>query len=125
MSVSRRAHRPTDQSRGQVSALASFGVPQNDIAAYIDVDPKTLRKHYRRELDTAETRANAAVAKRLYEQATGDSVPAAIFWLKARAGWREKTDVNHVSEDGSMTPKGRSLDDFYRDASVPAKPGPG
>lgn len=103
--MSRKAHSPTDQTRSQVSALASFGVPQDDIAAYIDIDPKTLRKHYRRELDTAETRANAAVAKRLYEQATGDSVPAAIFWLKARAGWREKVELDHTSSDGSMAPK--------------------
>lgn len=117
--MSRKAHNPNEQTRGQVAALASFGVPQDDIAAYIDIDPKTLRKHYRRELDTAETRANAAVAKRLYEQATGDSVPAAIFWLKARAGWRETQQVDHTSSDGSMTPKGRSLDDFYVD--VPAK----
>jgi hypothetical protein len=33
-----------------------------------------------------------------------------IFWMKTQAGWREKQDVNHVSEDGSMTPKGISED---------------
>ena len=27
------------------------------------------------------------------------------FWLKTRARWRETSDVNHVSEDGSMSPK--------------------
>ena len=38
---------------------------------------------------------------------------AAIFWLKNRQGnkWRDKQDVNHSSEDGSMSPKG--LNDFY------------
>ena len=32
---------------------------------------------------------------------------AAIFWLKNRQKdkWREKQDVNHTSDDGSMTPK--------------------
>ncbi|MEG5642276.1 terminase [Enterobacter asburiae] len=38
---------------------------------------------------------------------------AAIFWLKNRQGkkWRDKQDINHLSEDGSMTPRG--LNDFY------------
>ena len=35
------------------------------------------------------------------------------------AGLAEKTD--HVSSDGSMTPKGRTLDDFYKEPDVPAK----
>jgi len=34
-------------------------------------------------------------------------------------GLAEKTD--HVSSDGSMTPKGRTLDDFYKEPDVPAK----
>lgn len=102
--MSRKPHEPTQKTRAEVSALASFGVPQEDIATYIEIDSKTLRKYYRRELDTAVTRANAAVAKRLYEQATGDSVPAAIFWMKARAGWRESQDINHTSSDRSMSP---------------------
>lgn len=34
-------------------------------------------------------------------------VTAMIFWLKNRQKdkWREKQDVNHISDDGSMTPK--------------------
>ncbi|MDU9141234.1 terminase [Klebsiella aerogenes] len=34
-------------------------------------------------------------------------VTAMIFWLKNRQKdkWREKQDVNHTSDDGSMTPK--------------------
>ena len=27
------------------------------------------------------------------------------FWLKTRARWRETSDVNLTSEDGSMSPK--------------------
>lgn len=42
---------------------------------------------------------------------------------KAAGLYVEKVDLS--SKDGSMSPKGRSLDDFYRDISVPAKPGPG
>ena len=59
--------------------------------------PKTLRKHYRGELDHGHVKANAKVAENLYRKATGDgreAVIAAIFWLKTRAGWKE----THVTE---------------------------
>lgn len=101
----RPAHKPTDVTRAEVLALSSYGTPQEQIAAYIGIDKKTLEKWYRRELDTATTRANAAVARSLYQQAVnGGNVTAMIFWLKTRARWR---DVNHVdisSEDGTMIP---------------------
>lgn len=72
--------------------MAAYGIPQPDIAAVVGCDDKTLRKHFRQELDTAATQANARVAGALFKKATGDgpsSVTAAIFWLKARAGWQE------------------------------------
>ena len=107
-------HEPTDRTRAEVSALYSFGIPQDDIARYIGVDAKTLRKHYRDELDNSVTRANAAVGRFLYQNASGstlkdgatysDCVRAAMFWAKTRMGWRETQDLNHKSEDGSMSP---------------------
>ena len=90
------AHVPTDKTRAEVSALTSFGITQDEISTYLDIDLKTLRKHYRRELDTGTTRANAAMAKRLFDAGVKDgSVPAMIFWLKTRARWRETDDSNN------------------------------
>lgn len=40
-------HKPTESSRAQVEALAGYGVRHDEIALYIGIDPKTLRKHYR------------------------------------------------------------------------------
>lgn len=77
--------------------MAGFGVPEIDIGAVIGIDPKTLRKHYRAELDQGHVKANMRVAENLYRKATGEgreAVIAAIFWLKTRAGWRE----THVQE---------------------------
>jgi hypothetical protein len=45
--MSRVAHEPTAETIAQVEALAGYGVRQDEIAVYLDVDPKTLRKHYR------------------------------------------------------------------------------
>jgi hypothetical protein len=84
--------------RRQVEAMASYGVPEADIAGVIGIDPKTLRKHYRAELDHGHVKANMRVAENLYRKATGEgreAVVAAIFWLKTRAGWRE-TNVHEI-----------------------------
>lgn len=87
---------PTDEQRRTVKALSGFGVPQPDIALHLGVDPKTLRKHFREELDRGSIEATAKVAQSLFNMATqGNNVAAAIFWMKARAGWREKQDLEH------------------------------
>ena len=90
--MGRRAHRPDPAQRRQVEAMAAYGVPEVDVARVLAIDPKTLRKHYREELDTGHVKANSRVAESLYRKALGDgsqSVTAAIFWLKTRAGWKE------------------------------------
>jgi DNA-binding XRE family transcriptional regulator len=90
----RPPHEPSEASRRQVRALAAYGIPQDEIARVIGVSKPTLEKHYRPELDRAETEANAKVAESLFRKATGDgarAVTAAIFWLKTRARWKEPT----------------------------------
>ena len=69
--------------------MAAYGIPEIDIAAVLGVDPKTLRKHYRDELDLGATKANAQIASYLFNAAKNGNVTAQIFWLKTRARWRE------------------------------------
>jgi hypothetical protein len=48
-------------------------------------------------------KANTKVAESLFRKATGDgpqSVAAAIFWLKTRAGWMETTVHEHGGAEG-------------------------
>ena len=90
--MGRRAHRPDPASQRQVEAMAGYGIPEADIATVLEFDPKTLRKHYRKQLDKGHIKATAKVAENLYRRATGEgrgAVTAAIFWLKTRAGWKE------------------------------------
>jgi hypothetical protein len=96
--MARPAHQPDEVQRRQVEALAGYGVPEAEIAALIGVDAKTLRKHYRHELDHGHSKANAKVAENLYHMALGqgrEAVTAAIFWLKARARWKEVSVHEH------------------------------
>jgi hypothetical protein len=88
---------PTEEQRRTVRAMSGLGIPQDDIATFLEIDKKTLRKHFREELDRGSIEATTKVAQSLFRMATdGGSVAAAIFWMKARAGWREK-------HDGSMS----------------------
>jgi hypothetical protein len=85
---------PTDEQRRTVKAMSGFGVPQPDIAVHLGVDPKILRKHFREELDRGSIEATTKVAQSLFNMATqGNNVAAAIFWMKAQAGWREKQEI--------------------------------
>jgi len=99
-----RTHYPTDAQRQLVALHTTMGTTQDVLADILGIDKKTLRKHYREELDQSTAKANAQIGGALFNKAKGGDTTAMIFWMKTRAGWREKQDVNHVSEDGSMTP---------------------
>ena len=98
-------HKPTQATRNQVSTMVMAGITQIIISDVLDIDVKTLRKHYRKELDTAKAKVITTVANKLYEQCvTAGNVSAMIFFLKTQGGWRETNQIDHTSSDGSMTP---------------------
>lgn len=93
---------PTDEQRRQVEAMVGYGMPEGQIALLIlnpqtnrPIDEKTLRRHFRSEIDRGQVKANAAVAQSLFRLATGGNVTAAIFWAKTRMGWKETTVLEH------------------------------
>ena len=113
-------HEPTPEQRHIVQLHATIGTPQEDIAKVIGIDPKTLRLHYRDELDSAHVKANAKVGQFLFQNASGatlangathsDCVRAAMFWAKTRMGWCETQKLDHTSSDGSMSPHEKWLE---------------
>jgi hypothetical protein len=93
-------HQPTAQDRTKVKAMSAYGIPQEQIARVFNIDSKTLRLHYRNELDLGVIEANAAVARTLWQQAVDGNITAAIWWTKSRMGWREKQEIEY---SGSIT----------------------
>lgn len=86
-------HEPTAGDRTRVKTMAGMGLTQDEICAIVGISKPTLHKYYREELDAGAAEANAAVAQSLFKQATNKEKPnvaAAIFWMKARAGWRDQ-----------------------------------
>jgi hypothetical protein len=80
---------PTPEQRVQVKSLAAFGISHERISKYLTIAPKTLRKHFRRELDCGATEADVKVAQALFKLAIEGNVLACIFWTKHRT-WREQ-----------------------------------
>lgn len=65
-----------------------------------------------RMLSKVEGQGNIVVAAALMEQAAKETGGA----------FTNKQKVDHTSSDGTMSPKGKSLDDFYGPADVPTEP---
>ena len=87
--IGRPPHVPTNQTRRLVEMMSGCGIPQMQIALSVGISDETLRKYYRQELDLGAIVANAKVAETLFRQATEEgNTAAAIWWTKARMGWR-------------------------------------
>ena len=95
--------KPTDQDRRLVEKMGAVGVPHESIALVIrdGIDDKTLRKHFRRELDTAKVKANAKIGGKLFSMAMAGNVTALIFWAKTRMGWKE-TNIIEGNPDAPL-----------------------
>lgn len=85
----RPPHAPSQAERQLVQLHSTIGTTQETIAKIIGIDLKTLRKHYRAELDLATAQANAAIGGALFNKAKGGDTTAMIFWMKTRARWSE------------------------------------
>jgi hypothetical protein len=112
----RPAFVPTDKQRGQVEAMVRYGISQAETAKALGIDGKTLAKHFRPEIQTGATKANAQVGEFIYSTIIGLPIPGrtlvtderaratlAVFWAKTRMQWRETSVVEHkdVDEDAN------------------------
>lgn len=93
---------PTTEQRKLVKTFAALGISHDEIAKNVGLrSVKTLRRHFRQELDQGLTEAKARVSQTFFKMATSGQCPAAtIFWLKVRAGWRE----GQASDQRPQTP---------------------
>ncbi len=73
-------------------SMSGWGVPQADIALLLGISQPTMIKHLRAELDQGLAKANAKIGQTMFQMATTPGPHQgrmAIFWAKARMGWRE------------------------------------
>lgn len=100
----RPPYEPTERDRQTVEIMVAAGIERPNIALCVGISEPTLRKHFRRELDTASVRANTRVAAALFKKATSDDHPgavtAAIWWTKCRNRWAEVVKNEHTGANG-------------------------
>jgi hypothetical protein len=81
----RPSFKVTDEQQRMVKTMAALGTRHEDIAAILDITPKTLRKHFRVELTRGAIEANAKVGQTLFSMATsGRNIAATIYWERTR-----------------------------------------
>ena len=106
MAGGRPEYEPTEADRNTVRSMASQGVPHETIALCLGkdgIDAKTMRKHFRRELDTAAAITNANIGTNVYNAAMRGEAWACCFWLKCRAGWKDSAGRGSDRNGGGKT----------------------
>ena len=94
-------HIPTDDQRRLVESTSGLGLPHEQIAMLVEIDDKTLRKHYRKELDLGKAKANSQIAKTLYQKAVAGDTTSLIWWTKAQMRWSETVKQELTGADGA------------------------
>ena len=113
----RPQYEPTEADRNTVRSMAACGMTQEAIARCIGtdgVDPKTLRVHFRNELNTAMDKANARIGQVAFQKATEGEAWAVCFWLKTRAGWKETQVTEHTGPDGKPLLDVAAVEAFFQ-----------
>ena len=94
-------HKPTDENRKLVESTSGLGLPHEQIAILVGIDDKTLRKHYRHELDVGKAKANGQIAKTLFSKAMSGDTTSLIWWTKAQLRWSETVKNEVTGADGA------------------------
>lgn len=120
----RKPFEPTAKERQQVEAMAGVGLPHDQIAALLrdGVCVDVVRDNFAHELKAGKAKASAKIGQTLFNRAIGGETAALIWWTKSQMGWKEKRELDVTSSDGTMSPAGKGMSEFYKSADVPVKP---
>jgi hypothetical protein len=104
---------PTHQQRQTVQVMRANGDPLTIIAKAVGgIDVKTLRKHFRRELEDGHAQVVASMGAALVRAGLAGNVNALRFWLLTRGGpeWRitERHEVGGLEGAPPITVSGEA-----------------
>ena len=81
--------------------MASVGMTHDQIALCLGdkgIAAKTLRKHFKRELETSVIRTNALCGVNIVKAMKEGQAWALCFWAKTRMGWKERSPLEDISQ---------------------------
>lgn len=109
----------------QIEAAAGCGLSDEEVAHVVGLDPRVLdRPKVRKLVEASRARVVQQVAAALIRKALAGNVLAAVFVLKAKAGWRD-TDAaleREQEERRRRTPRILVIDDMQADPVPTASP---
>jgi hypothetical protein len=100
-------YEPTASDRATVKNLVVCGYTHEKIAKCIGpegISDKTLRKHFRRELEISKAEIDAFATSQLFSLMRDKNLGALCFYLKSRAGWQETMAQRFVDQNGRDRP---------------------
>lgn len=101
----------TDEMIKRAEEAASKGLNKEQVAYRIGIGKTKLYEEIKDNTELADAikrgnmKAIEDVTNALYETAMSGNTTAQIFFLKNKAGWRDRQEIDNTSSDGSMTPK--------------------
>ena len=119
--VKKRTKPKIEIDLAKVEVMAANGLTQQQIADSLGISVSTLygRKRESEEFEEAIKRGKAkgvaVVTNELMKQVKSGNVTAMIFFLKARAGWREKVEVSsdvRIEQSAPLNLEGLSLEEL-------------
>ena len=117
--MSRPSFKPTKDQRKLVHSLAAIGIPQERIAIALGIrSPKTLRKHFAKDIAKGSAEALATITAAAYEMAVSGKYPGMTrFWLSTVGAVAVTTDAEAGDREGDGTyESGRGSDEDFNDA---------
>ena len=92
-----------------VRAMAGYGIPHDKIAVLIrdGISVDTLKKYYKRELDTGRAAAHAKIGQTLFQKAVEGDTACLIFYLKSQMGWSERQSEKNPDDPDEKTKPAR------------------
>ena len=82
--MARPKFEPTPEQREHVKNMATVALNHDHMAAKLKIAPKTLRKHFRQELDQGFATGNFQLSVALFKKAMSGDTKALIYMCKVR-----------------------------------------
>jgi hypothetical protein len=85
----------------EVEKLAAIGLNEQQVADSLGISVPTLERRKKESEDfvsalkRGKAKGIAQVANNLFQQSKSGNVSAGIFYMKNRAGWKDKTETEH------------------------------
>ena len=96
----RPRHTPSPASRDRVVVSSGLGIPNDQIAAILDISLAVLLKYYSSDIRLGRAKASAEIADSLFNKAKNGDTAALIWWTKAQMKWTETQRHENTGDGG-------------------------